>query len=123
MQNPLNATDANGNQLDKLGEHFNFRMKSLPCLKWKSSQIQTLPRNRVGLSQMVKETDHALCVYHQEGSDQWRLSLISKSYSWNQGIQITDLDARRYTFLLGQGAKIQTPTKQFLEFQDSETKA
>ncbi len=84
------------------------------------SEELNLARNRVGVSQMVKDTDHALCVYHQAGSKHWRLSLISKSYGFHQGtVQVTDLDAKRYTFLLGQDAKVRTPANQLFTFSQS----
>ena len=79
-------------------------------------------RNRVSITKeafrLLKSisSPHALISFYSQNSKKWRLSLLTTDYSISEGKVITNQsNPKRYSFLLGQNAKIATPTKFLLE--------
>jgi hypothetical protein len=55
---------------------------------------------------------HALVAYHSDEADEWRLSLITTQVTRDkEGIKETVSNPRRYSYVLGPKAKVNTPTK------------
>lgn len=55
----------------------------------------------------------AIVIFKSDSSEQWRLSLMTVDYKIDEGkVKKTISNPRRYSFLLGPGAKVHTPTKQ-----------
>jgi adenine-specific DNA-methyltransferase len=58
---------------------------------------------------------NALVVFRTEGSSSWRLSLMTSQPEFTDGQLLTKLsNPRRFSYLLGPGSKILTPTKMLL---------
>ena len=58
---------------------------------------------------------NALVVFRTEGSGSWRLSLMTSQPTFSDGQLLTKLsNPRRFSYLLGPGSKILTPTKMLL---------
>lgn len=56
-----------------------------------------------------------LVAFHSEDTDQWRLSFMTAQPTLKDGKVITKLsNPRRYSYLLGPGSKLATPTKQLV---------
>lgn len=73
-----------------------------------------LERNKVGLRKLLRDVykydvDGALIVFVQE--NKWRLSFVSEVKVLNdEGEVVTEItEPKRYTYLLGEGEKVQTP--------------
>jgi hypothetical protein len=55
---------------------------------------------------------HALIAYHSPESDEWRLSLVTTQVSRDKnGVKETVSNPRRFSYVLGPKAKVNTPTK------------
>jgi len=55
---------------------------------------------------------HALIAYHSDETEEWRLSLITTQVTRNKkGIKETVSNPRRFSYVLGPKAKVNTPTK------------
>ncbi|SFC94290.1 Type II restriction/modification system, DNA methylase subunit YeeA [Flexibacter flexilis DSM 6793] len=74
-----------------------------------------LERNKVGLRELLRsvyknEVDGALIVFEQ--ADKWRLSFVSEIRTLDEYGQIVEnqTQPKRYTYLLGSGQKVKTPT-------------
>lgn len=74
-----------------------------------------LERNKVGLRQLLRnvykyDVDGAIIVFVQE--DKWRLSFVSEIKVLNEEGEIVEqaTEPKRYTYLLGEGEKVRTPS-------------
>jgi hypothetical protein len=55
---------------------------------------------------------HAIIAYHSDDTDEWRLSLITTQVTRDkEGVKETVSNPRRYSYVLGPKAKVNTPTK------------
>ncbi len=77
--------------------------------------------NRVGLRNLLVNQlqpgnlDAILAVYFHQDSNNWRISLISKSLSWDQELKQIKFEThpRRYTFVVGEQETIHTAVDRF----------
>src|SRR5690606_987804 len=74
-----------------------------------------LERNKVGLRELLRnvykyDVDGAIIVFVQQGK--WRLSFVSEIKVLNDQGEIVEqvTEPKRYTYLLGEGEKVRTPT-------------
>jgi hypothetical protein len=82
---------------------------------------KSVTRNRVGLRNLLQhevvpgDVDAVLASYYSEGSRDWRLTLISKSVSWDHenNKQEWETQPKRYTFVLGETETITTACQRF----------
>jgi hypothetical protein len=77
-----------------------------------------LTRNRVGLRNLVAKQieteDGALAVYIDSKNQQWRFSFIAIEYEFgSDGIKKNQTASKRFTYLLGKGAKTRTAENRF----------
>lgn len=77
-----------------------------------------LARNKVGLREMLRsvykyDVDGAIIVFEQ--GDKWRLSFVSEIRALDEQGNLTEskTQPKRFTYLLGEGQKVKTPTDRF----------
>ena len=82
---------------------------------------KAVTRNRVGLRNILQhevvpgDVDAVLASFYSEGSRDWRLTLISKSVSWdfeNNKVE-WETQSKRYTYVLGETETITTASQRF----------
>lgn len=82
---------------------------------------RNVTRNRVGLRNLLHadvipgDVDAILAVYFNPQARDWRVSLISKSLSWDEESQVVRFEThpKRYTFVLGETETVRTPVERF----------
>lgn len=82
---------------------------------------KSVTRNRVGLRNILQhevvpgDVDAVLASYYSEGSRDWRLTLISKSISWDHENNKVEWEtqSKRYTYALGETETVTTATIRF----------
>lgn len=82
---------------------------------------KSVTRNRVGLRNILQhevvpgDVDAVLASYYSEGSRDWRLTLISKSISWDHENNKVEWEtqSKRYTYVLGETETVTTATSRF----------
>jgi hypothetical protein len=82
---------------------------------------KSVTRNRVGLRNILQQevvpgdVDAVLSTFYSEGSRDWRLTLISKSVSWdyeNNKVE-WETQSKRYTYVLGETETVTTAVQRF----------
>ena len=82
---------------------------------------KSVTRNRVGLRNILQhevvpgDVDAVLATFYSEGSRDWRLTLISKSVSWDHENNKVEWETqpKRYTYVLGETETVTTPIQRF----------
>lgn len=82
---------------------------------------KAVTRNRVGLRNILQhevvpgDVDAVLASFYSEGSRDWRLTLISKSVSWDfeNNKEEWETQPKRYTYVLGETETVTTATQRF----------
>ena len=85
-----------------------------------------LERNRVELRNLVakeiKSEDGAIAVYVDDKNNQWRFSFIAIEYEFTEnGIKENQTASKRFTYLLGEGAKTRTAKERFNQLSKTST--
>src|SRR3989344_9116091 len=105
--------------LKVVGSAFSLGKSSLLDLQVFEIHHNSSSSARVALAtdgfRLMKQTAiyRALVVFHSDDSKEWRLSLMTLTPEKNEkgGVSVQVSNPRRYSFLLGESAKVNTPHK------------
>jgi len=77
-------------------------------------------RNIIAREVIPDELDAVIATYYTPNSNEWRVSLISKSMYWDDEQKLVQQEThpKRYTYVLGKGQRIKTAVDQFLQLHD-----
>ncbi|MGQ4808478.1 hypothetical protein NKDENANG_01861 [Candidatus Entotheonellaceae bacterium PAL068K] len=125
---PLPIADRAASEFYRLGSVTLADQKQLGIYEVKTKPQTYLHRNRVQMRQLAarqcyqNSEDGALAVYYN-GENHWRFSFISMEYQtddWGKVIKKESIP-RRYTYLLGEGARCRTAVSRFSQLNKNAT--